>query len=126
MDNCPFCGLSTDRISIETESAIAFPDAYPVTAGHTLVIPRRHVTSLYELTLPEQQGLWDLVARVRRRLLEDRKVDGFNIGFNEGVAAGQTIEHAHIHIIPRKLGDTPDPRGGIRWVLPDQASYWRR
>jgi diadenosine tetraphosphate (Ap4A) HIT family hydrolase len=76
-------------------------------------VPRKHVTTIYELTLPEQQGVWKLVAEVRERLLTGLKPDGFSIGFNVGLAAGQTVEHAHVHVIPRRAGDVPDPRGGI-------------
>ena len=93
------------------------PDAHPLTEGHTLVVPR---------SLAEQQGIWKLVAEVRERLLTSLKPDGFNIGFNDGLAAGQTVEHAHVHVIPRRTGDVPDPRGGIRWVIADNAAYWKK
>ena len=126
MENpCPFCVVGRDRIWIEHENAIAFPDAFPVTEGHTLVIPRKHVKSTYELGIDEQREIWMLVAEVRDRLLTSLKPDGFNIGFNDGVAAGQTIAHAHVHIIPRRHGDVRDPRGGIRWILADKAPYWK-
>jgi diadenosine tetraphosphate (Ap4A) HIT family hydrolase len=121
---CPFCSIEPSRAWLETEYAIALPDVYPVTVGHTLVVPRKHVRTIYELTAPEQIDIWDLVGRVRERLSTDAKPDGFNIGFNDGVAAGQTVEHAHIHVIPRRRGDVTDPRGGIRWVIADKARYW--
>src|SRR5690348_7277298 len=101
MSSCPFCSLDGSRNWIENEHAIAFSDAYPVTDGHTLVIPRRHVSSIYELTTEEQSAVWSLVAEVRERLLGGLKPDSFNIGVNDGIAAGQTIEHAHVHVIPR-------------------------
>lgn len=102
------------------------PDAFPVADGHTLVVPRKHVSTMFELTTPEQNAIWELVARVRERLLAEMQPDGFNIGINDGLAAGQTVMHAHIHIIPRRHGDVPDPRGGIRWVISDNAPYWNK
>jgi diadenosine tetraphosphate (Ap4A) HIT family hydrolase len=126
LDPCPFCSVERNRIWIETEHAIAFADAFPVADGHTLIVPRKHVSTIYELTMPEQRAIWELVGEVRRRLLTGLKPDGFNIGFNDGLAAGQTVEHAHVHIIPRRNGDVPDPRGGIRWVIADNAPYWRK
>ncbi len=124
MRDCPFCSVELSRIRIENEHAIAFSDAYPVADGHTLVIPRKHVRSIYELDSFKQSAIWDLVAIVRDRLLLGLKPDGFNIGVNDGLAAGQTVEHAHVHIIPRKSGDVPDPRGGMRWILAQHAKYW--
>lgn len=126
MKPCPFCTLAADRRWIEHAEAIAFPDAYPVTDGHTLVIPRKHVGSIYELTAEAQSAVWSLVAEVRTRLLTGLKPDAFNIGLNDGLAAGQTVEHAHVHIIPRRKGDVPDPRGGIRWIIDDKANYWTK
>lgn len=117
--SCPFCSLDPGQKWIETEDAIAFADAYPVSDGHTLVIPRKHVSSIYELTAEAQLAVWSLVTEVRNRLLTGLKPDGFNIGVNDGVAAGQTVEHAHVHIIPRRKGDVADPRGGIRWIIDD-------
>jgi diadenosine tetraphosphate (Ap4A) HIT family hydrolase len=100
-------------------------DAFPVAEGHTLVVPRKHVGSIYELSLAEQSTIWNLVGRVREQLLTRLAPDGFNIGFNGGLAAGQTVMHAHVHIIPRWKGDVPDPRGGVRWVISDKARYWK-
>jgi diadenosine tetraphosphate (Ap4A) HIT family hydrolase len=124
MSRCPFCSLEPSRKWAEEEHAIAVPDAYPVTNGHTLVVPRRHVSSIYELTADEQSAVWSFVAEVRKRLLNELKPDAFNIGVNDGIAAGQTVEHAHVHIIPRRKGDVPDPRGGIRWIIDEKANYW--
>jgi diadenosine tetraphosphate (Ap4A) HIT family hydrolase len=111
---------------VVSEHAIAFPDAFPVTQGHTLVVPRVHVESVFDLPQAVQTDLWILVARVRSQLAGDADVDGFTVGTNDGVAAGQTVPHAHIHVIPRRRGDVPDPRGGVRWVIPDRAAYWSR
>ena len=126
MDPCPFCIIESARIWIETEVALAIPDAFPVALGHTLVVPRKHVSTIYELTIPEHGALWELVGEVRSRLLAGLKPDGFNIGFNDGLAAGQTVAHAHIHVIPRREGDVPDPRGGVRWVIAHNAAYWKK
>jgi diadenosine tetraphosphate (Ap4A) HIT family hydrolase len=125
LTRCPFCLIERDRISLETGDAIAFPDTFPVSSGHTLVVPRRHVASLYELSPSEQSEVWNLVYEIRDRVSEGLAPDAFNIGINDGRAAGQTIMHAHVHVIPRWLGDVNDPRGGIRWVIADKAAYWR-
>jgi diadenosine tetraphosphate (Ap4A) HIT family hydrolase len=121
---CPFCTLPRERILVETDTAIAFFDGYPVTEGHTLIIPRRHVARLFDLPPAELHALWDLVARMHDSLQARFGPDGFNLGLNDGEAAGQTIGHAHVHLIPRRRGDVPDPRGGVRWIIPDKARYW--
>ena len=107
-----------------TKHALAFNDNFPISEGHALVIPIRHIESIYDLSEEEQTNLWALVGRVRQTLVEKLHPDGFNIGVNDGAAAGQTIDHAHIHVIPRRKGDVPDPRGGIRWIIPRRALYW--
>jgi diadenosine tetraphosphate (Ap4A) HIT family hydrolase len=108
----------------ETEHALAVRDGYPVAPGHTLVIPRSHAPSLFDLPQQVQAVVWEMVQQVRARLQDELHPDGFNIGMNDGVAAGQTVMHAHVHVIPRHKGDVPDPRGGVRWVFPDKAAYW--
>ena len=118
---CPFCSFDPSHKWIENEHAIAFADAFAVADGHTLVIPRQHVASIYALPADQQSAVWNLIAQVRNRLLAELKPDGFNIGVNDGLAAGQTIEHAHVHIIPRRKGDVTDPRGGIRWIIEEKA-----
>jgi len=95
-----------------------------VSDGHTLVLPRRHVASLYDLDHDEQRAIWAMVGEVRSELAERVRPDGFNVGLNDGKAAGQTVAHAHVHVIPRFNGDVADPRGGVRWVLPAKAAYW--
>jgi len=125
MSECPFC-VTGERKWIENDAAIAFPDAYPLAEGHTLVVPRVHVSSLYELNMEQQSSVWELVAEVRQRLLVGLKPDAFNIGVNDGLAAGQTVDHAHVHVIPRWKGDVADPRGGIRWILDHKAAYWSK
>ena len=121
---CPFCHLEKSRITLENDCAVAIPDAFPVAEGHMLVVPKRHVASLFNLPEEEQAALWRLVALVRGKLMDELRPDGFNVGVNDGPAAGQTVPHAHVHIIPRRAGDVPDPRGGVRWVVPGKAPYW--
>lgn len=121
---CPFCAPNVNRIVARNSTAIAFGDAFPLAAGHTQVVPRQHVTSIFELPEADQVQLWQLVADVRSRLADEFSPDGFNIGINDGRAAGQTISRAHVHVIPRREGDVPDPRGGIRWIIPEKAAYW--
>jgi diadenosine tetraphosphate (Ap4A) HIT family hydrolase len=122
--DCPFCCLAAGRVWREDESTVAFKDGYPVTEGHTLVIPRRHVVSIFDCSPEEQAALWKMVKAVQRTLIEEFQPDGFNIGVNDGEAAGQTVLHAHVHVIPRRNGDVSEPRGGIRWVIADKAAYW--
>ena len=105
---------------------MAIRDAYPVSEGHTLIVPSKHVISIYDLSVAEYDAVWDLVSQVRQRLVTDLRPDGFNIGLNDGMAAGQTVMHAHVHVIPRWGGDVSDPRGGIRWVIPNKAPYWEK
>lgn len=122
--DCPFCRLEKHRIHLESEFAIALLDAFPVAEGHTLVVPKRHVASLFDLPEEEQAAVWGLVAVVRDKLMAKLKPDGFNVGVNDGAAAGQTVMHAHVHVIPRFKGDVADARGGVRWIIPSKAQYW--
>lgn len=121
---CPFCLLPLDRLLASNEHAVAILDGFPVSLGHTLIIPKRHIQSLFEASREEREALLDLVSEVRTMLLTERTPDGFNIGINDGTAAGQTVMHLHIHLIPRYAGDARDPRGGVRWIFPDKAAYW--
>jgi diadenosine tetraphosphate (Ap4A) HIT family hydrolase len=123
LQDCPFCHLEKSRIHLESEFSVAFFDAFPVAAGHMLVVPRRHVISFFDLPEAEQTAVWKLVAKVRSKLMAELKPNGFNIGLNDGLAAGQTVMHAHIHVIPRRKGDVADPRGGVRWIIPHKAPY---
>lgn len=122
---CVFCNLGDREVLWGVGDGMAFLDAYPVTVGHSLVIVRRHVSSYYELVASEQQLIWRGVQEVQRRLNKRYSPDGFNVGFNEGVAAGQTVMHFHVHVIPRYNGDVPDPSGGIRGVIPGKQKYIR-
>ena len=122
---CPFCQIDTSRILLANGIAVAIGDGYPVSPGHSLIIPRRHIASIFEATAAEQAALWEMVVKTRELLQAERQPDGFNIGINDGKAAGQTVMHLHIHLIPRYAGDITDPRGGVRWVRPEKAPYWK-
>ena len=121
---CPFCTLDPDReVLCESEDAIAFPDKFPVSPGHALVVPRRHVADYFSLAEAEQQALWRLVNECKQMLAQKYRPDGFNVGINVGPAAGQTVFHVHIHLIPRYTGDVPNPKGGVRHVMPGKGYY---
>lgn len=123
--DCPFCERLAGRELLgENALAAAFFDGYPVSPGHCLVVPRRHEADFFALSRDEQAAVWALAAEVRAGLGADRPPDGYNIGINVGAAAGQTVGHAHLHVIPRYRGDVADPRGGVRWVIPERAAYW--
>jgi len=122
--SCPFCTLPASRIMDSNSVGVVIRDAYPVSPGHTLVIPRRHVGSFFEITEAERTGLMDLLFKSQVLLQSEFAPAGYNIGINDGASAGQTVPHLHIHLIPRFAGDVPDPRGGVRWVMPDKAKYW--
>jgi diadenosine tetraphosphate (Ap4A) HIT family hydrolase len=122
--DCPFCSLPLARIVDSNTMAVAVHDAFPVAPGHTLVIPLRHVGSFFELQETEQLAMLALLNRARARLGVGFAPDGYTIGINDGRAAGQTVPHVHLHLIPRHAGDVPDPRGGVRCVIPDHANYW--
>ena len=123
-EKSPFYPLDEERIIMIGDNALAFYDRFPVSPGHALVIPVRGVKSIYELDAEVQREIWDMVRQVRELLAEKYQPDAFNIGINDGAAAGQTMPHSHIHIIPRYQGDVADPRGGIRHVIPAKAKYW--
>lgn len=122
--SCPFCALPAERILILADEALVIRDAFPVSPGHTLVIPRRHIGSFFELSDAERTCMVELLAQAKAELDLSFQPDGFNIGINDGAAAGQTVQHLHLHLIPRYRGDVPDPRGGVRWVMPGKAKYW--
>ena len=99
-------------------------DGYPVSVGHTLILPSRHIGSWFDATDSEQQALFRLLDAAKQMVSSEHHPDGFNIGINDGPAAGQTVPHLHVHLIPRYSGDQQDPRGGVRWVIPKRAKYW--
>jgi diadenosine tetraphosphate (Ap4A) HIT family hydrolase len=123
---CPFCRPFPQRILIEGSDAMALWDRHPLNPGHVLLVPRRHVASWFEATTAERDELLRLADDARQIVIERHAPDGFNLGINDGVAAGQSVPHLHLHLIPRFRGDTPDPRGGVRWVIPDRAAYWNK
>lgn len=125
---CPFCARIADgsALWLERSRAVAFPDGFPVSAGHTLVVPRRHTGSWFDLSGDERQQILDLLDEAHTGLTDDPTIEAFNVGINDRLAAGQTVPHVHVHLIPRRRGDVVDPRGGIRWILADKAAYWDR
>ncbi len=123
---CPFCNPPREQILIEGAQAMVLWDSYPVSPGHALIIPRRHVASLFDSTAMEREEILRLADEARRILDERHAPDGFNLGINDGAAAGQSVPHLHVHLIPRYRGDVPDPRGGVRWIIRDRASYWNK
>ena len=145
---CPFCHIDAQRIIHQNQHGFAVRDGFPVSPGHSLVILKRHVGSFFDLSREEQHALLDLLNETKQQLchsereaeespplssrdssLSSRACEGsppssFNIGINDGPAAGQTVAHCHIHLSPRYEGDVKDPRGGVRWILPEKADYW--
>ena len=122
--DCRFCHVADERIVQSNQVVLAVRDAYPVARGHTLIILRRHVVSFFDATEEEARGLVELLGAAKAALDREVKPAGCTIGINDGGAAGRTVPHLHTHLIPRYLGDVADPRGGVRWVLPEKAVYW--
>jgi diadenosine tetraphosphate (Ap4A) HIT family hydrolase len=104
--------------------AFAIRDGFPVSPGHTLIVPRREVPTWFDASRDEQRAILELIETVKLQLDQEFSPDGYNVGFNAGEAAGQTVMHLHVHVIPRYRGDVDDPRGGIRHVMPSKAAYW--
>jgi diadenosine tetraphosphate (Ap4A) HIT family hydrolase len=127
---CPFCEiLSSDdesRIILENEAGIVIRDGFPVALGHTLIIPKHHIGSFFTITEDVRAGLLVLLDKAKEGIDAKYKPDSYNIGVNDGAAAGQTVPHLHIHLIPRYQGDMDDPRGGVRWIIADKADYWSK
>lgn len=126
MSECPYClRIRTDDGILERGPlAVALVDQFPVSPGHTLIVPMRHEPDYFSLTAEEQAEMLRLLRSQQARLQRELSPDAFNLGVNTGPAAGQTIPHTHVHLIPRFKGDVPDPRGGVRWVIPAKANYW--
>ena len=123
--NCIFCEISTSaRVIDQTENCFVIKDSFPVTDGHTLLIPKRHVADYFELTDTEVSEIHGLL-HIHKQLIQenDRSVTGYNIGINVGEAAGQTVFHVHVHLIPRRNGDVENPKGGVRGVIPSKQRY---
>ncbi len=119
----PFLTALSERWVASNDLAFALRDGFPVSPGHTLVIPRRLVATWFEATREEQLAILELVDVVKAQLDAELQPDGYNVGFNAGLAAGQTVMHLHVHVIPRFAGDVADPRGGIRHVMPGKGNY---
>lgn len=124
LSDCSFCNLSNDlELITETATSVAFLDKFPVNKGHTLVIPKRHISNYFDLSVHEQRALWLVVNRCKEILEKRYLTTDFNVGLNVGENAGQTIFHCHIHLIPRYQGDVENPRGGVRGVIPKKQNY---
>lgn len=119
----PFLNIPPERHIASNDLAFAIRDGFPVSAGHTLVITRRVVATWFDASENEQHALLRLVAEVRRQLEAELHPDGYNVGWNVDMAGGQTVPHLHVHVIPRFHGDVPDPRGGVRHVIPGKGNY---
>ena len=122
--SCPFCTLSAEHIVLANELAVAIRDAFPVSPGHTLILPQRHVASFFDVTGEERKAILALLQGAKLGLDAAFQPNGYNVGINDGAAAGQTVPHVHLHLIPRYIGDSEDPRGGVRWMFPHKAKYW--
>ena len=122
---CPFCVLEPGLIIAENALAVAIRDAYPVNPGHALVVTRRHVASWFDVSPEERITMMSLVDEIKRLLEAIDPPAGYNIGLNVGEAAGQTVAHVHVHVIPRYVGDVDDPSGGVRFVIPARGDYRR-
>jgi diadenosine tetraphosphate (Ap4A) HIT family hydrolase len=120
---CPFCSLPPERIVAESTHTLTIRDGYPASPGHTLVIVRRHVESFFDATADEQAAILAAVTEAKLGLDAELHPAGYNVGVNVGVAAGQTVMHVHVHVIPRFTGDTPNPRGGVRHCIPGRGNY---
>jgi len=123
---CYFCDYASYRSNIlsEDEEYLVLSDNYPIATGHALIVPKYHESNIFNLNPDLYLKLFMKTREYSKIILDkDKTIEGFNIGVNQGAVAGQTVMHAHIHLVPRRYADTPDPRGGIRWIFPDKAKY---
>ena len=121
---CLFCTLPPERIVQENDHAIWIYDGFPVSPGHSLIIPKRHVGSFFEVSNEVRMAMLAMLDIARATVEDEHSPNAYNIGINDGPAAGQTVPHLHLHLIPRYNGDVADARGGVRWVIPGKANYW--
>lgn len=121
--DCPFCDIPESIIIVRNDLCYARLDQYPVSDGHVLIIPFRHFSNYFDGTQDEKDAIWSLVDEMKHVIRQENSPDGYNIGMNIGRAAGQTIPHLHVHIIPRYEGDIADPSGGVRGVIPEKQKY---
>jgi len=122
--NCPFC--TPEKVILENHLAYAKMDEYPVSKGHMLIIPKRHIQDWFSLPKDEKIAMIDLLDEAKKYLDLQFHPDGYNVGINCGETAGQTIFHVHLHLIPRYAGDVPNPRGGVRSVIASKCDYTKR
>jgi len=120
---CLFCAPR----GVTRQNALAYctRDSYPVSPGHSLIIPFRHCADFFDLTTDELAACMDLLASARKDLDAESQPDGYNVGVNVGRAGGQSVLHVHVHLIPRYAGDHPSPQGGVRQIIPWKADYPR-
>lgn len=118
--DCPFC--KEQNSIIENSFAKAFYDNYPISPGHLLIVPKRHVSSWFDLTTNEKLAILEITQKLYE-LEKETKIDGYNIGINIGEVAGQSVMHCHVHLIPRYKGDVEDPYGGVRNIIPGKGRY---
>ena len=124
---CIFCEIRKEELQFENQLAYSSIDSYPVSEFHSLIVPKRHVETYFELTKKEIQACNELILKTKEKILkQDSNVKGFNIGTNAGKSAGQSIMHCHIHLIPRREGDVENPQGGVRSVIPKKQHYKRK
>jgi len=126
--SCVFCERleHPDQLIAQNDLAAAFYDSFPISPGHTLIISKLHETDFLALATSTQSAIFSLISKVREVIEKEMCPHGYNLGVNVGKAAGQTISHAHFHVIPRYEGDVPNPKGGIRWIIPDKTEYWKK
>lgn len=123
-DACPFCRrIAAGDVVAKGELVTAFPDAFPLSPGHTLVVPLRHEPDFFKLHPDEMIEVLAMATQLHERLRRELGFEGVNVGINVGAVAGQTVAHAHLHLIPRYQGDVANPAGGVRWVVPDKAPF---
>ena len=124
---CIFCKIRKEEIQFENQLAYSSKDSYPVSKFHSLIVPKRHAETYFDLNEEEIQACNDLILKTKEKILkQDSSVKGFNIGTNVGKSAGQSIMHCHIHLIPRREGDVENPQGGVRSVIPKKQHYKRK
>lgn len=125
---CYFCDIKDKKEMILFKGKYFFSvyDGFPVTEGHCTIAHNEHKESFFNLSKEEVEELYDLINKTKEMLEEKYKPDAFNVGVNDGTAAGRTVDHLHIHVIPRYLGDVEDPVGGVRWVIPEKANYRKK
>ena len=124
---CLFCNISTNDFVLENELAYASYDTYPVSKYHALIVPKRHVENYFELNSEEVLACDALLKKLKKKLeIIDGTIEGFNVGSNSGKTAGQSINHCHIHLIPRRSGDVDNPQGGVRSVIASKQHYVRK